>query len=110
MSNNKSNLHSTTAYPLVHRERLGLTLKNYKITGKFWHLLKENSRSARVRVLHALVVQKDEVEILRGLPEGSRLSPTLFGICVTELILELLTKFPLLDLPESLQLTTSTGL
>jgi len=64
------------------------------------HLLKGNSRSARVRILHALVVQKDEVEILRGLPEGSRLSTTLFGICVTELILELLTKFPLLDLPE----------
>jgi len=32
-----------TAYPSVHRERLGLTLKNYKITGKIWHLLKENS-------------------------------------------------------------------
>ena len=32
-----------TAYPSVHRERLGLTLKNYKITGKTWHLLKENS-------------------------------------------------------------------
>jgi len=34
-----------TAYPSVHRVRLGLTLKNYKITGKIWHLLKENSRS-----------------------------------------------------------------
>ena len=32
-----------TAYPSVHRERLGLTLRNYKITGKNWHLLKENS-------------------------------------------------------------------
>ena len=30
-----------TAYPSVHRERLGLTLKNYNITGKIWHLLKE---------------------------------------------------------------------
>jgi len=34
-----------TAYPSVHRERLGLTLKNYKITGKIWHLLKENSQN-----------------------------------------------------------------
>jgi len=40
-----------TAYPSVHRERLGLTLKNYKITGKIWQLLKENS----LRVLHALI-------------------------------------------------------
>jgi len=78
---------------------LGLTLKNYKITGKIWHLLKENSRSVRVRVLHALTDQNDEVDILRGLPEGSRLSPTLFGICVAELILELRATFPLLQFP-----------
>jgi len=39
------------------------------------------------------------VDILRGLPEGSRFSPTLFGICVTELILELREKFPLLQFP-----------
>ena len=58
-----------TAYPSVHRERLGLTLKNYKITGNFWHLLKENSRSVRVRVLHALIDQDNEVDILRSLPE-----------------------------------------
>jgi len=88
-----------TAYPSVHRERLGLTLKNYKITGKIWHLLKENSRSVRVRVLHALIDQNDEVDILRGLPEGSRLSPTLFDICVAKLILELRAKFPLLQFP-----------
>jgi len=40
------------------------------------------------------------VEILCGLPEGSRLSPTLFGICVAELILELRAKFLLLEFPE----------
>ena len=49
--------------------------------------MKENSQSVRVRVLHALIDHKDEVEILRGLPEGSRLNPTLFGICVDELSL-----------------------
>jgi len=87
------------AYPSVHRERLGLTPKKYKITGKIWHLLKENSRSVRVRVLHALIDQNDEVDILHGLPEGSRLNPTLFGIFVAELILELRAKFPLLQVP-----------
>ena len=79
---------------------MGLTLKSYKITGNFWHLLKENSRSVRVRVLHALIDQTDEVEILCGLPEGSRLSPTIFGICAVELILELRAKFPHLEFPE----------
>jgi len=79
---------------------LGLTLKNYKNTGKIWHLLKENSQSVRVRVLHALVDQNDEVDILRGLPEGSRRSPNLFGNCVAERILELRAKFPLLQFPQ----------
>ena len=85
-----------TAYPSVHRTRLARTLKNYNITGKIWHLVKENSRKVRIRVLHALIAAGDEVDILRGLPEGSRLSPTLFAtpICAAELIHELRTKFP----------------
>jgi len=40
------------------------------------------------------------VDIHRGLLEGSRLSPTLFGICVAELILELRAKFPHLQFPQ----------
>ena len=44
--------------------------------------------------------QKDEVEILRSLPERSRLSSTLFGICVAELILELRAKFQPLEFPQ----------
>ena len=43
------------------------------------------------------------MDILRGLPEGSRLRPTLVGICVAELILEIRAKFPLL---EFLQITS----
>jgi len=34
------------------------------------------------------------VDILRGLPEGSRLSPTLFGIFVADVVHELRAKFP----------------
>jgi len=89
-----------TAYPSVHRTRLTRTLKNYNITGKIWHLLKENSRKVRIRVLDALIEDSDEVDILRGLPEGSYLSPTLFGICTAELIHELRTKFPQLKFDE----------
>jgi len=36
-----------------------------------------NSWIVRVQVFHALIDQKDEVEILRGLPQGSRLSPAI---------------------------------
>ena len=52
-----------------------------------------------MRVRHGLNDQNDEVDILRGLSEESRLNPTLFGICVVELILELRVRFPLLQFP-----------
>jgi len=80
-----------TAYPSVHRTRLAHTLKKYNITGKIWHLLKENSQKVRIRVLHALKEDGDEVDILRGSPEGSRLSPTIFEKYAAELIHELRT-------------------
>jgi len=54
----------------------------------------------RIRVLNALIETSDEVDILRGLPEGSRLSPTVFGICAAELIHELRIKFPELKFDE----------
>ena len=53
-----------------------------------------------MRVKHTLVDQNDKVDILRGLPEGRRLTPTLLDICVAELILELRVKFPLLQFPQ----------
>jgi hypothetical protein len=76
----------TTAYPSVHREKLQMILKESGITGKMWELLKENSRKMRIRVLHPLITARNEVEVLRGLPEGSRLSPTLFAIFAADLI------------------------
>lgn len=42
-------LDFATAYPSVHRYRLARTLKNYNI--KIWHLLEENSRKVRIRIL-----------------------------------------------------------
>ena len=45
-------------------------------------------------MLHPHLSAHDRVEILRGLHEGSKLSPSLFGIYVADLILELRTRFP----------------
>ena len=47
----------------------------------------------RIQVLNAIIEEGDEVDILRGLHELRRLSPTLFGICAAELIHEVRTKF-----------------
>jgi hypothetical protein len=86
----------STAYPSTHRDRLALLLYKYGIKGrKLWKLLRESFCKARVRVLHPLIPDTDyRRDILRGLPEGSRLSSTLFGVLVAELLIRLKTCFP----------------
>jgi len=58
-----------------------------------WKHLRERFQVVKVRVLHPQISKNSSVAILRGVPEGSRLSPTLFGIFVADLIHELKEKF-----------------
>jgi len=51
-------------------------------------------RQVKVRVLHPRIPTSSSVIILRGVPEGSRISPTLFRIFVADLIHELRVQFP----------------
>jgi len=84
----------STAYHSVHRDRLSTTLLHNDIVGHMWHHLRARIDNVRLRVLHPNIQENQTVDILRGLPEGGRLSPTLFGIFVADLIHELQTKFP----------------
>ena len=59
-----------------------------------WKPLMERFHIVKVRVLHPRIPKFSSVDILRGLPEGSRLSPTLPGIFVADLIHELKLQFP----------------
>ena len=81
----------STAYPSVHRDGLSSTLlKN----DNMWYHLRARFDKIKLRVLHPGISARHTVDILRGLPEGSRLSPTLFGIFVADLVHELRAKFP----------------
>jgi len=57
------------------------------------HHLRARFDKIKVRVLHPGISTRHTVDILRGLPEGSRLSPTLFGKFVADLVHELAAKF-----------------
>jgi len=83
----------STAYPSVHIIRLSSILLHNSIVGHMWHHLRARIDNIRLGVLHPNIQEHQTVDILRGLPAGSRLSPTLFGIFVADLIHELQTKF-----------------
>jgi hypothetical protein len=82
-----------------------MILKESSITGKMWDLLKENSRKMRIRVLHPSIMANSEIEVLWGLPEGSRLSPTLFAIFAADLIRDLQLEFREITMPTAPALT-----
>jgi len=87
-------LDFATAFSSVFREGLLSTMHERNIVGKMWHALWLRFNIVKIRILHPKIRQSSEVEILRGLPEGSRLSPTLFGIVVADFIHELQHWFP----------------
>jgi len=84
----------STAHPSVHRDRLSSILLHNDIVDHIWHHLRARIDNIRLRVLHPNIQEHPTVDNLRGLPEGNRLSPTLFGIFVADLIHKLQTKSP----------------
>ena len=84
----------STAHPSVYRDRLSSILLHNDIVLYMWHHLRARIDNIRLRVLHPNIQEHQTVD--HGLPEASRLSPTLFGIFVADLIhdSELQTKSP----------------
>ena len=84
----------STAFPSIHRGKLLSLLCKENIVGQMWMHLRERFQVVKVHVLHPRISKNSSVAILRGVPEVSRLSPSLFGIFVADLIHELKEKFP----------------
>jgi hypothetical protein len=78
----------------VHRDSLYSLLYSNGVRGNMWHQLRARLSKMLVRVLHPGIKKDEYATILRGLPEGSRLSPTLFGIVAADLIHFLRSEFP----------------
>ena len=66
--------------PAVESQDSGFSeIRTAPTSGGMWHHLRARSDKIKLRVLHPGISAHHTVDILRGLPEGSRLSPTLFG-------------------------------
>jgi len=59
-----------------------------------WKQLRERFHIVKLRVLYPRTPKSSSVDILHGVPEGRRLSNTIFGIFVADLIHELKVQFP----------------
>ena len=68
----------STAFPSIHQGKLLSLLCKGNIVGRMWKRLRERFHIVKVRVLHPRIPKSSSVDILRGVPEGSSLSPTLF--------------------------------
>ena len=84
-------LHSP---PLSALRQTSCILLRNCIVGHLWHHIRTRVDAVWLRVLYPNIREHQTVDILRRLPEGSRLSPTLFSIFLADLIHELQTKFP----------------
>ena len=84
----------STVYPSVHRDGLSSNSLKNDIRGNKWHHLRARFDKIELRVLYPGISAHHTVNILRGLSEGSRLSPTLFGIFVADLVHELRANCP----------------
>jgi hypothetical protein len=91
----------TTAYPSVFRQGLSHELSAQGIRGHMWYHLRERFNRISVRVLHPGIPASSFVSSNRGLPEGSRLSPILFGIVAADLIRALQHAFPNVHIQQS---------
>jgi len=88
----------STAYPSVHRDGLSSNFFKNDIRDNMWHHFRARFDKIKLRVLHPGISAHHTADILRGLPAGSRLSPTLFGIFVAVLVHELRAKLSQLRL------------
>jgi len=79
----------STAYPSVHRDGLSSPLLKNDIQGNMWHHLRARFDKIKLQVLHPGISARHTVDIIRGLSEESRLSPTLFGLFVADLVHEI---------------------
>ena len=89
------------AFPSVFREKLLLVLSDYGISDVVWQHLRALHLSVKIRVLHGYNPADSFSTLLKGLTEGGRLSPLLWGLYISDLVRSLQTRFPDVVVPST---------
>ena len=87
------------AFPAVNRDILLVRLAETGVSPKLWQHVLAPHRTLKYRVLHDNAANNPYIEIKKGLTEGGRLSPLLWGLYVADLVNTIRRDFPGLALP-----------
>jgi hypothetical protein len=113
--NSRKQLHGTPtfvffgdivlAFPVVNREILLVRLADAGVPSQLWQHVFALHRTLMYRILHGNATNNPYIEIKKGLTEGGRLSPLLWGLYVADLVNTIRRDFPELALPSPYALT-----
>ena len=73
-------------FPAVNREILLVRLHGAGVPPKVWQHILALHRTLKYRILHGYSEKNPYIEIFKGLTEGGRLSPLLWGLYITDLV------------------------
>jgi hypothetical protein len=87
------------AFPAVNREILLVRLHAAGVPPKIWQHILALHRTLKYRILHGYSEDNPYIEIFKGLTEGGRLSPLLWGLYIADLVTTIRRQFPDTALP-----------
>jgi hypothetical protein len=93
------------AFPAVNREILLVRLHETGVPPRLWQHVRALHHTLKYRILHGHAANNPYIEIFKGLTEGGRLSPLLWGLYIADLVTTIRRDFPDTALPPPYALT-----
>ena len=87
------------AFPSVFRELLLLRLRDLQVPSPLWKHLRTLHNNLQYRIHQTFVPPSSFINVVKGLTEGGRLSPLLWGLYISDLVRTLQQAFPHLTIP-----------
>ena len=93
------------AFQAVNREILLVRLHEAGVPPRLWQHVRVLHHTLKYRILHGHTANNPYIEIFKGLTEGGRLPPLLWGLYIADLVTTIRRDFPDTALPSPYALT-----